>query len=288
MPRTAHRRKSSSAIRTPFRILAVLIGLMCLVTAVVDWRSFPIFMAIMGMFFLIAGVGGDEGAGFLDRCVNDVMRAIAKAVVWCWRLVGKLTGRKAEDATPAWLGDEALPSLEDYGEHAAILLDADSDLVDEPFEREPHHTALDLLRELYAHDRCDWFAAALREVTGWPVVGAASPGEYPAHRLNRDPQGRLVDAYGYVTLDDLRWRYGIYDLEIVDHPEIHPDLAPSPRDLPWMAAAMLHLPTEPFVSMRDRIEAWVRYGRRSPVEPEAGAVPQAGPDARSASGRPTP
>lgn len=262
MPRTAHRRKSSSAIRMPFRILAVLIGLMGLVTAVVDWRSFPVFMAIMGMFFLIAGVGGDEGAGFLDRCVNDVMRAIAKAVVWCWRLVGKLTGRKAEDTTPGWLGDEELPTLEVCGEQAADLLDADSDLVDEPFERQPHHTALDLLRQLYAHDRCDWFAVALREATGWPVVGAASPGEYPAHRLNRDPQGRLVDAYGYVTLDDLRWRYDIDDLEIVDHPDIDPDLAPSPSDLPCIAAAMLHLPTEPFVSMRDQIEAWVRYGRR--------------------------
>jgi hypothetical protein len=262
MPRTTQRRKSSSAIRMPFRILAVLIGLMGLVTAVVDWRSFPVFTAVMGMFFLIAGVGGDEGAGFLDRCVNDVMRAIAKAVGWCWRQVGKLTGRKAEDATPAWLGDEELPTLEVCGEQAASLLEADSDLVDEPFEREPHHTALDLLRQLYAHDRCDWFAVALREATGWPVVGAASPGEYPAHRLNRDPQGRLVDAYGHVTLDDLRWRYGIDDLEIVDHPEIAPDLAPSPSDLPCIAAAMLHLPTEPFVSMRDQIEAWVRYGRR--------------------------
>jgi len=72
----------------------------------------------------------------------------------------------------------------------------------------------------------------------------------------------LVDAYGHVTLEDLRWRYDIDDLEIVDHPEIDPDLAPSPSDLPCIAAAMLHLPTEPCVSMRDQIEAWVRYGRR--------------------------
>ena len=64
MPRTAHRRKSSSATRMPFRILAVLIGLMGLVTAVVDWRSFPVFMAIMGMFFLIAGLGGHKGVRF--------------------------------------------------------------------------------------------------------------------------------------------------------------------------------------------------------------------------------
>lgn len=284
MPRTAHRRKSSSAIGMPFRILAVLIGLMGLVTAVVDWRSFPVFTAIMGMFFLIAGLGGDEGAGFLDRCVNDVMRAIARALAWCWRLVGKLTGRKAEDNTPAWLGDEPLPSLEDCGEQAAIVLEADSDLVDHPFERKPHHTALDLLRQLYARDRCDWFAVALREATGWPLVAVGSPGEYPAHRLNRDPQGRLVDAYGHVTLEDLRRRYRIDDLEIVDHPKIHPGFEPSPRDLPCIAAAMLHLPTEPFVSIRGPLEAWVRYGHRFPGAPEAGAALQQGPDTHSAQG----
>lgn len=287
MPRTAQPRKNSSAIRPPFRTVAVLIGLVSVASAVVNWRSFPIFTAVMGLFFLIAGFGGDEGLGFLNRSVSGGVGAIVRAAVWCWRLVGKLTGRKAEDNTPAWLGDEPLPSLEASGENAAILLDADSDLVDHPFERMPHHTALDLLRQLYAHDRCDWFAVALRAATGWPLVAVGSPGEYPAHRLNRDPQGRLVDAYGHVTLDDLRRRYRIDDLEIVDHPEIHPDFEPRPCDLPWIAADMLHLPTEPFVSIRDPLEAWARYGHPFPGAPEAGAALQQGSDAHSAQGRPT-
>ena len=115
---------------------------------------------------------------------------------------------------PEWLGDGPLPSIDELGENAAIVLECDEDLLERPFERLPHHTALDLVVLMYAHDRCDWFAFVLREATGWPVVAAASPGEASAHRLNRDPQGRLVDAYGHVTLDDLRQRYGIGDLEI--------------------------------------------------------------------------
>ena len=59
------------------------------------------------------------------------------------------------------------------------------------------------------------------------------------------------------------------------------------RDLPWMAAAMLHLPTEPFVSIRDPLEAWARYGHPFPGAPEAGAALQQGSDAHSAQGRPT-
>ena len=78
MPRTAQPRKNSSAIRPPFRTVAVLIGLVSVASAVVNWRSFPIFTAVMGLFFLIAGFGGDEGLGFLNRSVSGGVGAIVR------------------------------------------------------------------------------------------------------------------------------------------------------------------------------------------------------------------
>jgi hypothetical protein len=193
---------------------------------------------------------------------------LVEALFWCASLPGRvrerLAGRAQRKDASGFYGDKPLPTLDELGEEAAEILECDSDLgsdlLSEPFVREPHHTPLDLIHELYAHDRCDWFAAALREVTGWPVIAVAAPGEASAHRLNRDPQGRLIDCHGYVTLDDLRRRYGIDDLDIAECAGVLKGYEPKAEHLPLVAVVMLHLPTEPFVSLRGQVEAWVRYG----------------------------
>jgi hypothetical protein len=85
------------------------------------------------------------------------------------------------------------------------------------FDRQPYLAALHNPVQFHAYGRCDWFAAALCEAAGWPVVAVASPGQRAAHRLNRDPRGRRVSsASGLVMLVFSRRRYGVVDLEIVE------------------------------------------------------------------------
>jgi hypothetical protein len=263
------RRVDRPALRPPFRVLAVLLGLLSLYVAISEWRSFPVLTLLFAVIFLVSGLGGDVGVQWVDRWQFRLLDALVGGIAWCRRQVARLLGREPQEVAPAWYGRGPLPRLDELGTDAALVLECDDDLMDKPFERKPHHTALDLVIELYAHGRCDWFAVALREAAGWAIVAVASPGQLSVHRLNRDPQGRLVDVYGHVTLDELRRRYGIDDLEIVENGRIPRGNAPRPKDLPWIASAMLHLPHEPFVSMRRPLEEWVRTGDM----PARGRVP---------------
>jgi hypothetical protein len=248
------------------RLIALMLGLLILYSAVIEWDSFPVFIALFGVILLAYAIGGDRSAAWGDRLWGALMTPLVEALFWCAslprRLRDRLAGRAESEDESEFYGDKPLPTLDELGEQAAEILDCDSDLMSEPFVREPHHTPLDLVHELYAHDRCDWFAAALREVTGWPVIAVAAPEEESAHRLNCDPQGRLIDCHGYVTLDDLRQRYGIDELEIVDDEGIPRGYEPKAEHIPLIAVVMLHLPAEPFVSWRGPVEAWVRYGCR--------------------------
>ncbi len=65
---------------------------------------------------------------------------------------------------------------------------------------------LEVLKYAFTCSDCGPFAAVLHEVTGWQVVNMGqSP--FAVHSLNRTSDGRLVDAYGWVTEAQLRKRY---------------------------------------------------------------------------------
>lgn len=97
----------------------------------------------------------------------------------------------------------------------------------------------------YCHADCDDFAWALSEITGWPVVGITNPSHGPLHRLVEAPDGRLLDARGWVTLDDLRQRYGVKRLKVVpDWP--YEALLDGDEDYRPIVEALLQLPGSPF------------------------------------------
>ena len=52
--------KARPAIRPPFRVLAVMIGLAGVFAAVLDWRSFPVVTLVISVIFLVAGLGGEQ------------------------------------------------------------------------------------------------------------------------------------------------------------------------------------------------------------------------------------
>ena len=264
MTRRTRRSETEQDHMRGVRLIALLLGLMMLYSAVIELHVSSMFSALFGVILLANAIGGDRGAAWGERLCGALTTPLVEALFWCAslprRLRDRLAGRAETEDESGFYGDKPLPTLDELGEQAAEILDCDSDLMSEPFVREPHHTPLDLVHELYAHDRCDWFAAALREVTGWPVIAVAAPGDQSVHRLNRDPQGRLVDCHGCVTLGDLRQRYGIDELDIAEGEGIPKGYAPKAEHIPLIAVVMLHLPTEPFVSLRGQTEAWVRYG----------------------------
>lgn len=157
--------------------------------------------------------------------------------------------------------DRPIPTLEELAEEANIVMESEFDYGPEVFERSPENTALDLLRLQYAHCECRYFAFALRELTGWPIVLAVEPGGLLCHQLNRDAQGRLVDVTGFVTLEELPGRYRGIELEVREGKTFDDNDKPEDDKVAQVMAAMLYLPHEPFTSLSAQASLWVRYGR---------------------------
>ena len=157
--------------------------------------------------------------------------------------------------------DRPIPTLEELAEEANIVMESEFDYGPEVFERSPKNTALDLLRLQYAHCECRYFAFALRELTGWPIVLAVEPGGLLCHQLNRDAQGRLVDVTGFVTLEELPGRYRGIELEVREGNNFEGDGDLDDDAVAQVMAAMLYLPHEPFTSLSAQASLWVRYGR---------------------------
>ena len=157
--------------------------------------------------------------------------------------------------------DRPIPTLEELAEEANIVMESEFDYGPEVFERSPKNTALDLLRLQYAHCECRYFAFALRELTGWPIVLAVEPGGLLCHQLNRDAQGRLVDVTGFVTLEELPGRYRGIELEVREGKTFDDNDKPEDDKISQVMAAMLYLPHEPFTSLSAQASLWVRHGR---------------------------
>lgn len=100
----------------------------------------------------------------------------------------------------AMLADDAALVAEGVGDDLAERLDAMSDA--------------EIVRHLYVHGACDDMAVALHRMTGWPVVAVSSRSKGPLHRLVRAPDGRLLDAGGWVDEQGLRRRYGVRQVSL--------------------------------------------------------------------------
>lgn len=243
------------------RVFMALIGGALLLKALTDWEEASAYSIVAGSFFMAVALG-------LNSLVFPIFTAGFAVSDFFSRLFFRRSNKRRKggkavlDLTPlkADGNPRPVPTLKELASNAAAILEAESDLDDDPFIPGPQHSELDLLRQLYGHWRCDWFAVAVNAVTGWEIVAAGSPGESSVHRLLRDPFGRLVDVYGYVTMDDLRKRYEIDDLEIFEENDMNSAYDLQAEYLPDLAAAMLYLKVKPFVSMRAQVLEWVKYG----------------------------
>ncbi len=107
--------------------------------------------------------------------------------------------------------------------------------------------ALEQVQYRYCHADCDDFAAVLQQLTGWQGLSIQSASGRPLHRLLQAPDGRMVDASGWVTEDRLCMRYRTPRLVIrrASAFDAHCDLD-EPEDYHPHVAALHVLPSAPF------------------------------------------
>ena len=103
------RRVDRPALRPPFRVLAVLLGLLSLYIAISQWRSFPVLTLLFAVIFLVSGLGGDVGVQWVDRWQFRLFDALVGGIAWCRRQVARLLGREPEKVAPAWYGAALCP-----------------------------------------------------------------------------------------------------------------------------------------------------------------------------------
>lgn len=103
-------------------------------------------------------------------------------------------------------------SLDDIADDLVYVLADDMD--EGEFARVSAMAPAERVRYCYVSGDCDVFAEALHRVTGWPIVGVSSPSRGPIHRLVRSPEGRLLDAAGWIDEDGLKKRYGLRRLDL--------------------------------------------------------------------------
>lgn len=108
-------------------------------------------------------------------------------------------------------------SLADIAADLVYLLADDMD--EDEFARVSAMPEAEKARYCYISGDCDVFAAALHRITGWQVIGVVSPSHGCLHRLVVAPDGRLLDAAGWIDVAGLRKRYGLRRLTISNQGE---------------------------------------------------------------------
>lgn len=110
----------------------------------------------------------------------------------------------------------------------------------------------------YCHADCDDFALVLHEITGYPIVGLSHPSKGPIHRLVEAPDGRFIDAKGYVSIDDLKRRYRLKSLQVYINAGGCATIN-SDDEIADIIRAMLHFPEDPFqgVEFRAQVATYV-------------------------------
>lgn len=106
----------------------------------------------------------------------------------------------------------------------------------------------------YCHSDCDDFALTLSEITGWDIVALNSV-HGPIHRLVQSPDGHLLDARGWTTIEMLADRYQTTGLTVVPGAPWLSSTICGDEDFQPIICAIRHLPEAPFseASFREQV-----------------------------------
>ena len=102
--------------------------------------------------------------------------------------------------------------LSEIASYAMYMLG--SDMTDDQWEELKERSHIEQIQYFYCHSDCQDFADVLSRVTGWPTVVLSHKTHGPVHYMNKMPDGKLVDAIGVWTVEQIPKRYGLKKLMI--------------------------------------------------------------------------
>jgi hypothetical protein len=161
--------------------------------------------------------------------------------------------------------NRTVSSLEELDHNALIILEC---------EFEEDREWLSQVRLMTPHERlailCSihlsrWFARAIYELTSFPVLGIGVLGEKATRYVNRDSNGSLIDASGYVSISELREAIGDERIEVlgpVDLTDLECD-----DTMAFVMEMIAHMEHEPFLGLRSKALLWVKEGTLRPWIP---------------------
>jgi len=97
----------------------------------------------------------------------------------------------------------------------------------------------------FLHGECDAFAVALYRIFGWKLINVVTENG-SVHRISKTSDGRLVDASGYVTKEQLQKRYRAKKCSFSKEGDESMALGLVEEYVPLAASAMLLLDIPPF------------------------------------------
>jgi hypothetical protein len=101
-------------------------------------------------------------------------------------------------------------TISDIAREVADRLEAE----DEELDRLESVSDLMKVRYMYLAGDCDAFAVALHRVTGWPIRRVSSEEHGSMHRVVQAPDGRLLDAAGWIDESELCRRYAVQQVTL--------------------------------------------------------------------------
>jgi hypothetical protein len=158
-----------------------------------------------------------------------------------------------------------IPTLKQIGDTCANLLECEYDYGPDEFLRQPEHSDLYLIQMAFGHCHCVEFSYSLLMLTNWPIARICDErGEF-IHVVNTTPEGHMVDVYGHSSMEEIRNRYQRRGLIVNNDSRISRPKHLDDDSAAEIMAAMLYIEKEPFISIREKITYWIKYGQTNPA-----------------------
>jgi len=172
------------------------------------------------------------------------------------------------DGTPDFVVEtinRAVPSLEELEQTALTILECEFETAEEWLAGIRLMSPREKLQTLHASHLSRWFARAVHELTGFPAVGIGVLGEQAVSFGNLHPSSLLINAYGFVSIEELQQELGDSRLQILgpmDMTDMDCD-----DTMAFVMASLACLEHDPFPGLRSNALLWVKKGSLRPWIP---------------------
>lgn len=174
----------------------------------------------------------------------------------------------AVDGTPGFVVetvDRAVPSLQELEQTALTILECEFEADEEWLAGVRLMSPREKLQTLHSSHLNRWFARAVYELTGFQAVGIGVLGEQPVRFGNLHSNGLLIDANGFVSIEDLQLELDDRRLQILGPMDI--SNLDCDDTMAFVMASLANLEHDPFPGLRSNALLWAKKGSLCPWMP---------------------